>query len=59
MLGRFSLEILRCTLALCLALSATQLAARQRDGLTVTSVNEAQWQNQKRPSTALLIKLQI
>jgi lipoprotein-anchoring transpeptidase ErfK/SrfK len=63
MLGRFSLEILRCTLALCLALSATPLAARQRpvsnEGLTITNVNEAQWQNQKRPSTALLIRLQI
>jgi lipoprotein-anchoring transpeptidase ErfK/SrfK len=63
MLDRFSLEILRCTLALCLALPATPLAARQRpasnEGLTITSVNEAQWQNQKRPNTALLIRLQI
>jgi lipoprotein-anchoring transpeptidase ErfK/SrfK len=63
MLRRFSREVLRYTLALCVALPATPLAARQKsvstEGLTSASVNEAQWQGQGRPSGAQIIRLQV
>jgi hypothetical protein len=56
---RFSREVLRCTLAFCLALTATPLCARQKSDLTVTSVNEAEWHGQRTLSPALLIKVQV
>jgi len=45
--------------ALLLALPAIRLAARQvSPSLTLESVNDAEWQEQK-PSTPLLVKLQV
>jgi len=48
------------SLALLLALPATGLAARQRSpSLSLESVNDAAWQAQAKPSTTLLVKLQV
>src|SRR5262249_3572149 len=48
------------SLALLFALPATGLAARQRcPSLTLEAVNAAQWQAQVKPSTPLLVKLQV
>jgi hypothetical protein len=48
------------SLALLLAFPATSLAARQRSAsLTLESVNDAGWQAQGKPSTPLLVKLQV
>ena len=59
MLGPFR-PTLCISLALLLALPATGLAARQRSpNLSLESVNDAAWQAQGKPSTTLLVKLQI
>jgi lipoprotein-anchoring transpeptidase ErfK/SrfK len=64
MLRRFSREVFRYMLALCLVLPATPLVARQKaaslpESLTITSVNEEQWQAKRKPSTSFLIKVQV
>jgi peptidoglycan hydrolase-like protein with peptidoglycan-binding domain len=47
-------------LASLLALPPTELAARQRSpSLSLESVNDAAWQAQAKPSTTLLVKLQV
>jgi peptidoglycan hydrolase-like protein with peptidoglycan-binding domain len=59
MLRPFCLKSLCISLALLLVLPATDLAARQRSpSLTLESVNEAEWQAARKPSTPLLVKLQ-
>ena len=59
MLGPFR-PTLCISLALLLALPATGLAARQRSpSLSLESVNDAAWQAQGKPSTPLLVKLQV
>jgi peptidoglycan hydrolase-like protein with peptidoglycan-binding domain len=59
MLGPFR-PTLCISLALLLALPATGLAARQRSPrLSLESVNDAAWQAQGKPSTPLLVKLQV
>src|SRR6185437_2142762 len=59
MLGPFR-PTLCISLALLLALPATGLAARQRSpSLSLESVNDAVWQAQGKPSTPLLVKLQV
>src|SRR6186997_991145 len=59
MLGPFR-PTLCISLALLLALPATGLAARQRSpSLSLESVNDAAWQAQEKPSTTLLVKLQV
>ncbi len=58
MLGPFRLAL--CVSFALLALPASALAARQRSpSLTLGSVNDATWQEQAKPSTALLVKLQV
>ena len=60
MLRPFRPKFLFISLALLLALPATNLAARQRSAnLTLESVNDAEWQAQGKPSTPLLVKLQV
>ena len=60
MLRPFCPTYLWIPLALLLALSTTALAARQRSqSLSLESVNDAEWQAQAKPSTALLVKLQV
>ena len=57
---RFWLKSLFMSLALLLALPATSLAARQHlPSLSLESVNDASWQSRRKPSTALLVKLQV
>jgi hypothetical protein len=34
-------------------------AGQQAGGLTMASINEAEWQDQVQPSTSLLVKLQV
>ena len=47
-------------LALLLAFPATSVAAQQRSAsLTLKSVNDAEWQAEGKPSTPLLVKLQV
>jgi lipoprotein-anchoring transpeptidase ErfK/SrfK len=59
MLRPFCPKLLSISLALLLALPATSLAARQRSpSLTLESVNDAELQ-QRKPSTPLLVKLQV
>src|ERR1044071_3701877 len=59
MLGVFRLTLC-ISLALLLALPAKGLAARQRSpSLSLESVNDAAWQAQAKPSTTLLVKLQV
>src|ERR1044071_8439870 len=59
MLGPLRLTIC-ISVALLLALPASALAARQRSpSLSLESVNDAEWQTQAKPSTALLVKLQV
>jgi hypothetical protein len=64
MLRRFSRDVFRYMLALCLVLPATPLVARQKaaslpKSLTITSVNEEQWQAKRKPSTSFLIRVQV
>ena len=57
---RFWLKSLFMSLALLLALPAISLAARQHfPSLSLESVNDASWQSRRKPSTALLVKLQV
>jgi peptidoglycan hydrolase-like protein with peptidoglycan-binding domain len=54
----FKLGVL--SIALVLALLATTVDARQRSqSLTMASVNDSQWQAQRKPSASLLVKLQV
>src|SRR4029453_16331170 len=60
MLRPFCPKFLCIWLALLLGLTATGLAARQRSpSLSLESVNDAAWQTQAKPSTQLLVKLQV
>ena len=53
-------KFLCISLALLLALPASALAARQRSpSLSLESVDDAAWQAQAKPSTTLLVKLQV
>src|SRR5262245_51110781 len=60
MLRPFCPKFLFISLALLLALPLTSLAARQRaPHLSLETVNAAEWQGQGKPSTPLLVKLQV
>ena len=60
MLRPFCPKFLFISLALLLALPPTSLAARQRGPhLSLETVNAAEWQGQGKPSTPLLVKLQV
>jgi lipoprotein-anchoring transpeptidase ErfK/SrfK len=63
MLRSFSQGALPFTLAFCLALPATSFAARHKspstEAVTMANVNEAQWQDQRKPATPLIVKIQI
>jgi lipoprotein-anchoring transpeptidase ErfK/SrfK len=50
-----------CAVAVCLVIPATSIAARDKsaDGLTMAEVNEAQWQKGGKPTSSLLVKIQI
>jgi peptidoglycan hydrolase-like protein with peptidoglycan-binding domain len=58
MLRRFKWGVL--SLALVLALLATTVDARQRSqSLTMATVNDSQWEAQRKPSASFLVKLQV
>ena len=61
MLCRLSRATMPCAVAVCLVIPATSIAARDKsaDGLTMAEVNEAQWQQGGKPTSSLLVKIQI
>jgi peptidoglycan hydrolase-like protein with peptidoglycan-binding domain len=61
MLCRLSRATMPCAVAVCLVIPATSIAARDKsaDGLTMAEVNEAQWQKGGKPTSSLLVKIQI